>query len=260
MNWLPPDGALHGHIFDHLLRLNLGIVFGLFVGSQVLMLAALLIRGGKKAVAPGGARPRATGVLMGLLPLAAFAGLYLWMDMSSHHIWAARRETPPRPDALRVEVTGVQFQWYFRYPGTDGVFGRLRPSLVNAPNGNPLGLDPSDPQGRDDIVSSILELPAGRQVMLSIRSQDVIHGFFVPGMRLKQDAVPGASAHILFTPAVPGTYPILCSQVCGLGHGRMQARMKVVPEAAFRKWLAGRERATLAAGPPAAASNAGGQP
>ena len=68
-------------------------------------------------------------------------------------------------------------------------------------------------------------------------------GFFIPGMRLKQNTVPGLVLHVHFTPTVPGTYPILCSQVCGMGHQRMQARLLVVSPADFQAWMAGRERA-----------------
>src|SRR5581483_4547962 len=131
--------------------------------------------------------------------------------------------------ALQVEVTGVQFQWYFRYPGLDGVYGATRANLVSEPAGNPLGLDAGDPRAADDVVSSVMMLPAGRPVEITLRTQDVIHGFFVPGMRLKQDAIPGTAGHLEFTPETPGDYAVLCSQVCGLGHYRMQARIRVVP-------------------------------
>jgi cytochrome c oxidase subunit 2 len=109
-----------------------------------------------------------------------------------------------------------------------------------------LGLDPADTQGTDDVVSSELVLPAGRDVDLRLRAQDVIHGFFVPGMRLKQNAVPGLTLHVHFTPATPGEYPILCSQLCGLGHGHMEARLRVLPAEQFEAWLATRERRRLA--------------
>jgi len=174
------------------------------------------------------------------------------MLVSSHRLWAASREQIPAAQPIEVEVTGVQFQWYFRSPGTDGIYGATRPSLVSAPTGNPLGLDPSDPASHDDIVSAILILPAGRPVDLHLRAQDVIHGFFVPGMRLKQDAIPGMTGMIQFTPATTGDYPILCTQVCGLGHYRMQARLRVVPQPQFDAWIVAREKAALAANASAA--------
>jgi cytochrome c oxidase subunit II len=243
MNWLPPNGALHGVALDHLLHWNLDIVFWLFVAAQALLVLALLPRRFARAHQPSSsAHPRRVYFFVHVLPLLAVIALYLWMLTSSHHLWAARREQSPAAHPIQVEVTGVQFQWYFRYPGPDDIYGDTRPTLVSAPGGNPLGLDPADPHSADDIVSSILILPAGQPVDLTLRSQDVIHGFFIPGMRLKQDAIPGMTGHLQFTPTVPGDYPILCSQVCGLGHNRMQARLRVVSQDQFKTWLTTRER------------------
>jgi cytochrome c oxidase subunit 2 len=251
MNWLPPNGALHGVAFDHLLGWNLAAMFWLFVLTQALIVLAIALallrrRRPQPAAAPVRARSFRVFLFAELLPLLVIIALYSVMISTSHHLWIARREQPNARNAVQVEVTGVQFAWYFRYPGDDGIFGRLIPGLVNAPAGNPLGLDPNDPHSRDDIVSSTLVLPAGRPVDLRLRSMDVIHGFFIPGMRLKQDCIPGMSGHLQFTPEVPGVYPILCTQVCGLGHGRMQTRLRVVSDADFRRWLAARERIALA--------------
>lgn len=249
MNWLPPNGALDGVTLDHLLRWNLAAVFWLFVAAQALLVVALLRRlrpstARSSSGAPG--QPGKAFFIGELLVLLAITGLYIAMDVTGHQLWAARREAGPAEHPVQVEVTGVQFQWYFRYPGTDGIYGRIRPTLVSAPNGNPLGLDPTDPRSQDDIVSSILMLPAGRPVDLRLRSQDVIHGFFIPGMRLKQDAIPGMTGHLQFTPTVPGDYVILCSQVCGLGHARMQARLRVVRQPDYERWIASREKSLVA--------------
>jgi cytochrome c oxidase subunit 2 len=244
MNWLPPNGALHGIALDHLLRWNLAIIFWLFAAAQVLLVVALLRR---PHSSDAGVKPGRTLLVLDYAALAALTGLYLWMLVSSHRLWAASREQPSASQPIEVEVTGVQFQWYFRYPGPDGMYGVTRPTLVSAPTGNPLGLDPADPHSADDIVSSILILPAGQPIDILLRSQDVIHGFFIPGMRLKQDAIPGMPGHLQFTPTIPGDYSILCSQVCGLGHYRMQARLRVVSQNQFKNWLADRERAVLRA-------------
>lgn len=173
--------------------------------------------------------------------LAALCAMYAWMAITAQRLWAANRFEGASPAAMQVEVVGQQFQWYFRYPGEDAAFGITRPSLVNAAAGNPLGLDPQDERGADDLVSSMLELPVGREVDLRLRSLDVIHGFFVPSMRLKQNAVPGLILHVHFTPIAIGTYPILCSQICGLGHQRMQAELRVVSDENYRQWLQSRE-------------------
>jgi cytochrome c oxidase subunit 2 len=249
MNWLPPNGALDGVTLDNLLRWNLATVFWLFVAAQVLLVVALLWRLRPSAAPPATeipGRPGKAFFVAEFLVLLAVTALYIAMDFTGHQLWAARREAGPAEHPLRVEVTGVQFQWYFRYPGADEVYGRIRPSLVSAPNGNPLGLDPTDPHSQDDVVSSILVLPAGRPVDLRLRSQDVIHGLFIPGMRLKQDAIPGMTGHLQFTPTVPGDFVILCSQVCGLGHARMQARLRVVPTPDYERWISAREKSLLA--------------
>jgi cytochrome c oxidase subunit 2 len=237
--WMPPDGALHGAAIDRLMWWNLVAPSALFLFAHIFLVAALMRR---KKRAPEKVE---LSMKWELIPLGALVLVYAWMAVSAQRLWAAIRYQGPAPQALQVEVTGMQFQWYFRYAGADAVFGSTRPELINAPAGNPLGLDRTDPHSADDVVSSVLVLPAGREVDLGIRSIDVIHGFFIPGMRLKQNAVPGMEMHVHFTPAVPGDYPILCSQVCGLGHARMQAHLRVVPEGEYAVWLASHEPHTV---------------
>ena len=232
--WMPADGALHGPIVDRLMFWNLLALCIAAVIAHLWLVFAILRR-------RGSARSFPAMIRWGLV--AVFCVMYTWMALTAQRLWAANRFAGPSLTAMQVEVVGEQFQWYFRYPGVDETFGITRPQLVNAAAGNPLGIDPRDAHGADDIVSSTLVLPAGREVDLQLRSLDVIHGFFIPGMRLKENAVPGLVLHIHFTPVVTGTYPILCSQVCGLGHARMQARLVVVSPADFNAWMAGRERA-----------------
>jgi cytochrome c oxidase subunit II len=235
--WMPANGALHGIALDGLMKINLIVIAVLFLVAHCLLGAAFL-----KHRRPS--FPRLLSVE--ILPLIALCGLYIWMAITAQQLWAANRFEGPSPTAMQVEVVGVQFQWYFRYPGEDATFGATRPQLVNAGAGNPLGLDPQDSQSNDDILSSELVLPAGREVDLRLRAHDVIHGFFIPGMRLKQNAVPGLTLHVHFTPTTPGEYPILCTQVCGLGHGHMEAKLRVVSEAEFQQWLSQREQKRLA--------------
>ncbi len=159
----------------------------------------------------------------------------------AHHqaerLWAIARYTGADPAALQIEVTGVQFAWYFRYTGPDAVFGRTKPTLVDPGAANPLGIDPADPNSAGDFVTSELVIPSGRQVDLRLRSQDVIHGFAIPELRLKQNAVPGQTIHLHFTPTTPGTYAILCTQLCGTGHYRMNANLRILPPEQFAAWI-----------------------
>jgi cytochrome c oxidase subunit 2 len=230
---LPADASRHGPALDHHLLLNLWIALALFSLANILLFAGLAL--------PRRAHRPVHKLTLEYLPLAAFTILFAWLGVRAEHLWAAQRYTGADPSAMQVEVIGMQFAWYFRYPGRDATFGRTRLGLASAAEGNPLGLDLTDPQAVDDIVSSQLILPAGREVDLTLRAQDVIHGFAVPEMRLKQNAVPGQDTHIHFTPTAPGTYAILCTQVCGLGHYRMQAQLRVLPPGDFQQWLNARE-------------------
>jgi cytochrome c oxidase subunit II len=232
VGWMPPNGALHGIAMDRLMWWNLVVLTALFLLAHVFLLAAMFRRKRASSENSGFSRKHE------LIPLALLTLIYAWMAVSAQQLWARIRYQGAAPRALQVEVTGEQFQWYFRYPGADAAFGLTRPELINAPAGNPLGLERTDPHSADDVVSSVLVLPAGREVDFGIRSIDVIHGFFIPGMRLKQNAVPGMEMHVHFTPSVVGDYPILCSQVCGLGHARMQAHLRVVSESEYVAWMA----------------------
>ncbi|HUZ95576.1 MAG TPA: hypothetical protein VMU57_11740 [Edaphobacter sp.] len=230
---LPFDASVHGPAVDRHLLLNLWIILGLAALAHLILLVGLIAR----------RRAEATSWRVEYLPLAALALLFAFLTVRAERLWAAARYTGADPAALQVQVVGEQFAWYFRYPGADYTFGITRPQLVDAGAGNPLGIDPADGHGTDDIVTSELVLPADRQVDLRINSLDVIHGFSVPEMRLKQNAVPGMTIHVHFTPKVPGTYAILCTQVCGLGHYRMNANLRVLPPNEFAAWLAAKQKA-----------------
>jgi cytochrome c oxidase subunit II len=255
---MPPNAALHGIAVDHLMCWNLTALAACFIAAHLWLIVAILRRRTPviKDVIPSEAEEsqrittawpkpapkRSHASTARLLLLTALCALYLWMAITAQHLWAANRFEGASPEAMQVEVVGQQFQWYFRYPGEDAAFGITRPQLANAATGNPLGIDPQDQRGIDDLISSVLTLPVGKEVDLRLRSFDVIHGFFIPAMRLKQNAVPGLVLHVHFTPITVGTYPILCSQVCGLGHARMQAQLRVLSQDAYQDWLKAQER------------------
>jgi cytochrome c oxidase subunit II len=232
--FLPADASAHGPALDHQLLLNLWIALALVALAHLILLVGLLAR-----------RHPAQKNLWRIeyLPLIALASLFTALTIKAERLWAASRYTGASLTALQIEVTGVQFAWYFRYPGPDATFGITRPQLVAPGEGNPLGLDPTDPNSADDEVTSELVLPANREVDLRLNAQDVIHGFFVPELRLKQNAVPGQTIHVHFTPTTPGTYAILCTQLCGLGHYRMNATLRILPPDEFTSWLASKQKA-----------------
>ena len=230
---LPPDISVTGQALDQHLALNLCIAIALLTLAHLILFAGLLLSHRRE--------PR-NQALVEFAPLAALTFLFAFLAIRSERLWAATRYTGPDLSALQVEATGMQFAWYFRYPGPDANFGRTRPELIAPAEGNPLGIDPSDPRGADDFISSQLVLPANRQVDLHLHAQDVIHGFSVPALRIKQNAVPGPGSgsdiHIHFTPTTPGTYAILCTQLCGLGHYRMTANLVVLTPTEYSQWSA----------------------
>jgi cytochrome c oxidase subunit 2 len=171
------------------------------------------------------------------------AVLFVGLNLMGSHVWASERFEPAAAGSVPVEVTGMQFAWYFRYPGPDGKYGRTEAKLMDPSAGNDaaIGLDTTDPAAKDDIVTGTMYLPVNREVDITLRAVDVIHSFFVPSLRFKQDAVPGLAIHMHFTPTEVGEYEIPCAELCGLGHYKMHGMLHVVSQEDFDKWLAARE-------------------
>jgi cytochrome c oxidase subunit 2 len=133
-----------------------------------------------------------------------------------------------KPNTMIVNVTGEQFAWSFEYP--------------------------AQTTGAKAVSSTQLYLPMGRPVQFKVRSKDVIHDFWVPDFRLKIDAVPGVTTQYRVTPNRLGTFPVVCAELCGLGHATMRQNARVIPAGQFKAWLAKKS------GPPAGAGPPGGAP
>ena len=118
-------------------------------------------------------------------------------------------------DALPIEVTAMQFAFLFHYP--DG-----------------------------DITAGELHVPAGRPVTLRLEAKDVIHAFWVPEFRLKQDVIPGQPTQLSFTPTRPGRYPIVCAELCGPYHGGMRSTVVVDEPDAWDAWFSSNAKPDLA--------------
>lgn len=151
-------------------------------------------------------------------------------------LWGARvTNFPDKSNALRVRAIGEQFKWTFHYPGPDNIFGRQSISYITS--ANPLGLDPEDADGQDDVFSTNeLQLVNFRPTVIEISSKDVIHSLSLQHMRMDQDAIPGMRVPMWFRPTVAGSYEIVCAQLCGGNHYAMKAMMKVDDEKAFAEW------------------------
>lgn len=160
----------------------------------------------------------------------ATAVIFIGLAVMGQSVWASLRFNNAPPGSFQVEAVAQQFQWNFHYPGSDGVFGRTDPGLIDDSALNFIGLDDADPKAKDDAVHSVLAVPAGRPVELLLRSKDVIHNFWVPQLRFKQDLVPGMVIRVHFTAETPGKYELACAELCGQLHFKMKSYMLVLPE------------------------------
>lgn len=231
--WFPPSITAFGALIDAQFQRTLIITGIVFVLAQLgLAWAVFRFRDqGQKATYFEGH----TG--MELVWTVATLVLFVGLGIYGERAWAEARFNEAAPGALQVEVTGMQFAWNFRYAGPDGRWGALRPELISASTGNPVGIDPQDAGGKDDVVSPVLYVPMNREVEVLIRTQDVTHNFNVRELRLKQDAVPGLVIHMHFNATVPGEYEIACAELCGLGHQRMRSFLNVVPQEEYDRWM-----------------------
>ena len=150
-------------------------------------------------------------------------------------VWAQFVTVPD--EATEVEVVASQWQWSYRLPGEDGVLGKADNRLISGDN--PLGVDPRDPNGADDIVvdADDLHLPIDKPVHVLLRSVDVLHDFYVPEFRAKMDMVPGSITYFWFTPTRTGEFEVLCAELCGVGHGIMRGFVLIDSEEDYQDWL-----------------------
>ncbi|OIO12060.1 MAG: cytochrome c oxidase subunit II [Elusimicrobia bacterium CG1_02_63_36] len=152
--------------------------------------------------------------------------------------WSSlKMSLPDEKDSIVVNIVAEQFNWNVHYPGPDGKFGKRSAALIDF--SNPLGIDPTDPAGADDFVTvNDMHFPVGKPVLARLSSKDVIHSFFIPAFRIKQDAVPGMVVPLWFEPTLEGDYEVTCAQLCGVGHAIMRADVKVQSRTDYDRWFA----------------------
>ena len=185
------------------------------------------------------AKPLASAARIAIIVSVLFISLELYSAATlGRRAWGSMFSVVSTADAVKAQVMGQQFAFYFRYPGADGKFGAVHVDKIDASIGNYFGLDTrKDIASKDDIVTASLVLPVNQPVELTLSSQDVIHSFYVRELRVQQDMVPGMQIPVRFTPTKIGKYEIACTQLCGLGHYRMRAYLEVVSADDFQKWM-----------------------
>lgn len=257
--WLPKNYNKNGQEIDDLLHLILYITGFFFILTEVGILAFLFMyrhREGRKAVYTHGNRK--LEIVWTIVP----AAILVWLALYQRDVWKRHKMDLPKaddPNVTLVEVNAEQFQWVMRYPGADRKFGRTKMELMH-PQDNPLGIDWKDPEAKDDVWTiGALHAPVNKPVLVTLKSKDVLHSFFLPVMRVKQDAVPGLKNNRVWfmpntscprKPAVKsdGTpkpsydddiqnWEILCAELCGSNHFSMKGQLIIESDEHFNEWL-----------------------
>ncbi len=250
--WFPgPAQSPIGQQIDDLFYMILIIVTIVFIGTEV-ALGYVLWRGAVDTDAPGRALfthgSHSLEVVWTIVP----AGILLFIALYQLDTWAAYRVKENYPMESRLspiaEITARQFEWRVRYPSP----GRKFKSLGDVDNWL------KHPEPGDLHAVNELHVPLGRATVIHLRSADVQHAFFVPDLRVKQDAVPGLVIPIIFEVLQPRPYEWVCAELCGWGHYKMKARVIAEAKEDYQAFLKKLEREQfddgVAAGPAAKAA------
>ena len=226
-HWFPEDISEHGYIIDGLFNFIMYLTGAIFIGTGITLFLFLWKYDGAKNTqdVKYSHGSHVLEVVWSILPAATL----LFIAIYQMDTWAGaklRQPTLPGPDqivgteddipkAAMAQVTGRQFEWRIQYAGDDGVIGTP-----------------------DDLFTvNDLHVPENEEIVLQMKSMDVLHSFFLPNLRLKQDLVPGMKQYVWFKPKKVGVYDIVCAELCGWGHYKMKGRITVESDKDFQAYL-----------------------
>ena len=239
--WWTPEPATKGaHHVDNLFVFIFWLTAIVFVATQAVYIWFLIKYRRKRGVpahySHGNNRLE---ILWTVIPAAVFLALVVW----SNRIWYRELRAPAPADSIQLDLVSYQYGWHVRNPGSDGKLGAYKAQLTAKENW--FGTEPNDETGRDDYQSEgILTVPVGRPVQILLRSLDVIHAFYVPEFRMYQDAIPGRMIDwVWFEATRTGNFELACSQLCGSGHYNMKAKINVVSQEEYDKFVREKSRA-----------------
>ncbi len=264
----------HGREIDRLMIISMAVIFVVQTITQFLLhYFAYKYKGEKGKKALFYADNDKLEFIWTIIPVIVLAGLIMYGLFTWNDIMIIDEEEDP----LVIELYAQQFNWKARYAGQDNVLGEANVRLINLDNANILGLDESDPNAQDDIITTELHLPVGRPILFKMRSQDVLHSAYMPHFRAQMNCVPGMITQFAFTPTITTEdmrlnpeiydkvsninkirneksiklqakgeepldryefdYLLLCNKICGKSHYNMQMKIIVETEDNYNEWL-----------------------
>ena len=223
-HYLPENVSTYGADIDFLFYLIYyvtGAVFFLVVAAMIVFLIRYRHQEGRRAIYSHG--NTTLELIWTIVPAIILVALFFM----SQGVWAKIKAHVPPSDVV-VEVTAKQFNWEVLYPGPDGKFGTA-----------------------DDLkIDNEVHVPVNKNVKVILKSRDVIHSFFLPNLRLKQDTVPGREIQAWFNVTKPGKYELPCAELCGFGHSGMRGWLYVHTPEEYQQWVKERWPAPAAEGQP----------
>jgi cytochrome c oxidase subunit II len=217
-SWFPHNISTFGANIDGVFNLIWYIVGVWFIAAElaiVYLVVRFRKREGQRAWYIRGETWRELSWI--LVPAVVVLMLDLAIDAAGARVWDEVKTNPPKGD-VHLEVTGSQFTWHIVYPGPDGILGN----------------------DDDFSVDNELHIPIGKDIRVTLKAKDVLHSFFLPNMRLKQDAVPGRSIEVWFNATETGNFELACAELCGFGHYTMRGQFIVHSADDYERWVAER--------------------
>ena len=242
---LPEAASEHGATIDTMFNVTSVITLIVFFATQIMLFGFLFYyRSSSKRKAFYLPHNNTIEKIWTIAPAIVLTMLVVF----GFFTWQKIQNSTEQKNDVNIDVTGHQFAWELRYPGSDGKLGDLDYKLTTPEN--ILGIDFKDRRSLDDVRADTLVLPVNTYVRLNIHAQDVIHSVYMPHFRLQQNAVPGLPTYFRFKPTITTAemrlktdnpkfdYLLYCNKICGSAHYNMQKVVRVVSQAEYQEWVA----------------------
>jgi cytochrome c oxidase subunit 2 len=262
----------HGNEVDNLMIISMIIIFIVQTVTQFLLhYFAFKYKGEKGKKALFYADNNTLEAIWTIIPVIVLAGLIIYGLFT----WTSIMNIDESEDPMVVELYAQQFNWTARYSGEDNVLGQSNVRLIDIDKANILGVDESDPNAQDDVITKELHLPVGKPVLFKMRSQDVLHSAYMPHFRAQMNCVPGMVTQFGFTPTITTAemrqnpdmiekvaninkirmdnsaeieakgqelryefdYLLICNKICGKSHYNMQMKIIVETQEEYDAWM-----------------------